>query len=388
MAAHPVASTIHQSTNHPSVQPGAERYRSLTGPSFRPTSFQDYFSRHLPQIFLHIVMFTDGTLVSLSWPHTMSDIFGWGYIFRAWSSVLAGKGWDEIPLLTGFDTDILEYFGRANMTERPLVMPIERKISSKVGMFAHRVEHAVQLHQMESQILCIPRTILHMLEEKTTSDMVSGHRVTEIDVIKEYLVGIAFAHMASSDRNVVIHGSLDLRRHWSYLEATPGFYVQNATLPYVAVVPLKTVTGEQFGRTAIAIHRAYELQRSAEQLVATAKLLRSSNLRDELPVLGDKDGHPVYFVDWPDVRFHTAIDFRPAVLPPEGATVGNAQRKGAGRPSYFHSDVLSKSALHNKDVFNLYGRDNDGNYWVGAVLSKKAMKSFDKKFAVPEAGME
>ncbi|KAF3387927.1 hypothetical protein DPV78_012283 [Talaromyces pinophilus] len=388
MADHPVASKLHHSTYYPSAQPGVEQFRSLTGPNARPTSFEDYLSRYLPQIFLHIVTFSDGTLMSLTWPHTMSDISGWGHIFRAWSGVLAGKRWNAVPHLAGYDTDVLEYFGRTRLAERSLVAPIDRKFSSKVGTFARRVEHAVQTSQMKSRLLCLPRETLDMLEEKTTHDMILNHGVTEMDVIKEYLVNIACAHMGSSDRNVVIHGSLDLRRHYPTLAMKPGVYIQNATLPYVALVPLKTVAEDSFGQTAVAIHRAYELQRPVQQLIAIAQLLRTSNMRDELPVLGDKDGHHIYFAEWPNVRFHTAIDFRPAVVPPPGeATTGNTpNRKGVGRPSYFHSDVLSKSALHDKDVFNLYGKDNEGNYWIGAVLHKKAMKNFDREFAVPEAG--
>lgn len=385
---HPVASKLHQGTYYPSVQPGVEQYRSLTGPNARPKSFEDYLSRYLPQIFLHIVTFTDGTLMSLTWPHTMSDISGWGHIFRAWSGVLAGKRYNAIPQLVGFDTDVLEYFGKTRLAERSLTEPIERKFSSKVGTLARSIEHAVQTPHMESRLLCLPRETLDMLEEKTTHDMILNQGVTEMDVIKEYLVSIACAHMEPSDRNVCIHGSLDLRRHYPAIAVKPGVYIQNATLPYVALVSLNTLAGGSFGQTAIAVHRAYELQRPVEQLIATAKLLRASYVHEKLPDLGDRDGHHIYFVEWPNVRFHTAIDFRPAVVgPPKETTTGNAQqRKGVGRPSYFHSDVLSKSAFHDKDVFNLYGKDNEGNYWVGAVLHKKAMKNFDRKFAVPEAG--
>jgi hypothetical protein len=318
----------------------------------------------------------------------MSDISGWGHIFRAWSGVLAGKRYNAIPHMAGFDTDVLEYFGRTRLAERSLLEPIERKFSSKIGSFTRRVEQAIQTPQMESRLLCLPRETLEMLEGKTTSDMILNHGVTEMNVIKEYLVSIACAHMGSSDRNVCIHGSLDLRCHYPTLAAKPGVYIQNATLPYVALVPLNTTIGECFGQTAIAIHRAYELQRTFQQLIATAKLLRTSNAREKLPVLGDRDGHHIFFLEWPNVRFHTAIDFRPAVIRPSKATTpGNVQKKkGVGRPRYSHSDILSKSALHDKDVFNLYGKDNEGNYWIGAVLSRKAMKNFDKKFAAPEGG--
>lgn len=384
---HPLASKLHQQTCHPSAQSGVEHYRALTGPDDRPTSLEDYIDQHLPQIFLHVVTFTDGTLLSVTWPHTMSDISGWGHIFRAWSAVLAGKRSTAIPHLAGFDTDVLEYFGRTRLAEHSLMEPIERKFSSKVGTYSRRVGHAIYAPQMESRLFCLPRETLDMLEEKTTFDMILNHQVTEMDVIKAYLVSITCAHMGSSDRNVCVHGSLDLRRHHAALAGKPGVYIQNATLPYVALVPLKTVNGEPFGQTAIETHRAYELQKPYPQLIATAKLLRTSNVREKSPVLGDHDGHHIFFVEWPNVRFHTAIDFGPAVVrPPKGMTTRNVHKKRAvGRPSYFHSDVLSKSDLHGKDVFNLYGKDNEGNYWVGAVLSKKAMKSFDKEFAAAEA---
>ncbi|KAF5009511.1 hypothetical protein F66182_15553, partial [Fusarium sp. NRRL 66182] len=168
MGDHPVASKLHQGTVYPSAQPGVEQFRSLTGPNARPTSFEDYLSRYLPQIFLHIVTFNDGTLMSLTWPHTMSDIFGWGHIFKAWSDVLGGKSYNAIPHLAGFDTDVLEYFGKTRLAERSLMEPIERKFSSKVGTLARSIEHAVQTPHMESRLLCLPRGILDVLEGRTT----------------------------------------------------------------------------------------------------------------------------------------------------------------------------------------------------------------------------
>ncbi|EED12167.1 hypothetical protein TSTA_002330 [Talaromyces stipitatus ATCC 10500] len=258
---HPLASNLHQSTCYPSAQSGVEQYRYLSGPAHRPTSFGDYLNRNLPQISLHVVRFTDGTLVSLTWPHTMSDVSGWAEIFRAWSAVLAGKR-RQVPNLAGFDADFLEYFGTSSGVPRLLIEPAGRQRA----------------------------------------------------------------------------------------------YIQNATFPYVAQMPPKDIAGKWFGQTATAIRKAYKILGDSEQLMTTANLLQTPNVRSRFPVLGDRAGHHIFFVNWASARLQSAIDFRAAVTHPTNTTEAKAKsgtmdhnmrnKKGVGKPSYFHSDILNKSDLH------------------------------------------
>lgn len=86
-------------------------------PDDGPQEIEDYLHTDRPQLSLHVVSFTDATLVSLTWPHTLWDAMGRREFLLAWTAVLAGRtddvrpayGADEQPLRGFADNPREEY---------------------------------------------------------------------------------------------------------------------------------------------------------------------------------------------------------------------------------------------------------------------------------------
>lgn len=64
-----------------------------------PRRFQDFLLDDRPQLHLTVVSFTDATLLSLFFPHTLADGQGLTDIVKAWCSILNGRK-ELVPALT------------------------------------------------------------------------------------------------------------------------------------------------------------------------------------------------------------------------------------------------------------------------------------------------
>ncbi|KAI7711144.1 hypothetical protein KC353_g9195 [Hortaea werneckii] len=69
-----------------------------------PTKLEDWLYTDKPPLSLHIVTFTDATVVGLSWSHTLLDAMGRHLLQRAWTAVLEGREQD-VPPFQGYYED-------------------------------------------------------------------------------------------------------------------------------------------------------------------------------------------------------------------------------------------------------------------------------------------
>ena len=65
MKEHPIASQLPQATNRPSVQADPKDFTLLALGKGSPRTIEEYLYTDAPQLSLHIVSFTDATLVTL-----------------------------------------------------------------------------------------------------------------------------------------------------------------------------------------------------------------------------------------------------------------------------------------------------------------------------------
>ncbi|OKL58156.1 hypothetical protein UA08_06827 [Talaromyces atroroseus] len=386
---HALASKMFHQTDGPSVHPGVEQIRPLCTDGNGATSFKEYIGKSIPQISLRVVTFTDGTLISVTWPHTMTDGRGWADVFRAWCAMLAKKP-ASIPRFMGYDLDNLEEFGFDQDIERSVLEPEKRPLSALPARLVRQTANIFLDHKMESRVFCLPADTIEELDSKTTDNMTSFYWVTEADVVKGWATNVICSHMGSSNRRVCIHSFFDLRDKLTDRFPAVGAFIQNATFPYLTQLRAIDLVHGPFGDTAVAVRKSCLQQGTPEQLAATAKLLRTSGMRDRYPVLGDPDGYHVYFLDWSNSGLLNAIDFSSAVEESSDADSDDTSIRPAGddkdkadkgKPSHFQVDIVSKSDLYRQDVFNLYGRDRGGNYWFGAVLHRKAMGRLEAEMA-------
>ena len=84
--------------------------RGLTVPENSPTQLADWIYTDRAQLGLHVVNFTDTTLVTLVWLHTLLDAMGRKALLLAWIAVLEGRD-EDVPELWGYDFDPLKDLG-------------------------------------------------------------------------------------------------------------------------------------------------------------------------------------------------------------------------------------------------------------------------------------
>jgi hypothetical protein len=71
-----------------------------------PRSTEDWLHADRPAISMHIVVFLDATLVTLTVHHVLADAVGLVGIYQAWTAILDGRD-NEIPPFVGFEEDPL-----------------------------------------------------------------------------------------------------------------------------------------------------------------------------------------------------------------------------------------------------------------------------------------
>ena len=87
------------------------RIADLGLPDSTPRCLEDYVNSDSSQLSLHIVNFTNATLVMLCWPHIAADAIGLREIAAAWGLVLAGRE-AEVPPMLSFQDDPMSTAGR------------------------------------------------------------------------------------------------------------------------------------------------------------------------------------------------------------------------------------------------------------------------------------
>jgi len=109
---HPLSSKLPKITSaeQASIHLGPANFLSLVTGPHSPQNFDDYLFCDTPQLHLFVTSFTDATLVSLTWPHTLSDAMGIEAIVKSWCLILNGRE-DLVPPFLGAYDDPLKLVG-------------------------------------------------------------------------------------------------------------------------------------------------------------------------------------------------------------------------------------------------------------------------------------
>lgn len=84
--------------------------RGVTVPENSPTQLADWIYTNRAQLGLHVVNFTDATLVTMVWLHTLLDVMGRKALLLAWTTVLEERD-EDVPDFWGYDFDPLKDLG-------------------------------------------------------------------------------------------------------------------------------------------------------------------------------------------------------------------------------------------------------------------------------------
>ncbi|KAL7620439.1 hypothetical protein AAE478_009434 [Parahypoxylon ruwenzoriense] len=382
IAKHPLASRLPRPTPKPTVLADPKEFGPLLRRWNAPQTIRDYLYTDAPQLSLHIVSFTDATIVTLSWPHTLLDAMGRRALLDAWIATLEGRDGDVKPL-HGVYHDPLETLG-TNPKEH-YVLAYRRLSPVQVFLFALSYIWATIFWwgAEETRMVCIPAAHLKTLHEGAIEDLAVAAAaqsdtdekkprpfISEGDVLSGWITRLALLHLRHTDQTVSIMNALGLRSVLAKDLLPPtSAYVGNAVGGVYAFVSMRDLFARPISHVASAVRRSIAEQGTREQIEARAALDGQALRRGKPAVFGDAKMTPVMISNWSKAKFFET-DFSAALvrpgLPPDVAAKRANYRPG--RPTYIQPNGLVDRRLPTHGSFPIVGKDAAGNYWLSGTL--------------------
>jgi hypothetical protein len=372
---HPLATRIPKPSNKPAVVGDPDVFSELMRPPKSPTKLADYTTSDIPQLGLHIVSFTDKTLVTLYWPHTLMDAMGKSAVLEAWGLILQGRE-EEVKVPIGAIEDPLEELGRYPTEAHKL----EHR---RLGIWALMSWGMGQLpslwRKLETRMVCVPSSFLDKLRQEAIDELAStqktanGERqeegkpfLSEGDVLCAWFTRLATAHLPhNSSQTIVLNNAFDIRKRLSTPSSAP--YISNAVSFIPVLLSLGDIREKSLWYTASQIRKAIQELGSREQVETYQALVRNS--RGKMPpFFGNANMHMITYSNWSKAKLFD-VDFSAAIIGEEG------KKRGVAKPVYMQNNQFG---LTLPSGFPVLGKDNEGNYWVSGYMSEGVWKGIEK----------
>jgi hypothetical protein len=402
---HPVASKLPKATDIPSINPGPPRFLQHMVPPGVPKTINDYIQSDEPQLALHIVTFTDATLVTLIWPHTLSDCMGMQGLMSAWNLILEDreaevpplKGVYEHPLATvgvkepyestnlprlrglpmiGF---LIRYFIerwlQPELTIRTIYIPSHTITTLKAGI----VNELAKLGTLNGKDV--------VLESTKSKGSATRPFLSDGDILTSWIARASYRALVplGSVRTLAIMNLFDARGRTPGAFDPNSAYLVNASFATFANVPPSQA--RDLTSIAAIVRSAVSEQTTPPQVEMAVRELRNS-LTSIVPLLfWPADSFMFVMSNWSRARFFETVDFSAALITREGAKqasrdlgIRSTPGDGAygGQPVYAHAQLLvpEKAA---RQSFQIMGRDTAGGYWMFGNLPTAAWKVIEEE---------
>ncbi|KAM0254612.1 hypothetical protein ACHAQJ_006579 [Trichoderma viride] len=371
MSEHPDASKLPSVSNKPTTFPSPRNYQSLAMRPGAPSCIDDYYYSDLPQFALHVVSFTDGTLVSISFNHVTSDLAGLMAIMNAWQLVLAGKP-EAVPPFKGFYDDSMAGLYKAQTAEK-FVLADKQLSGWRLAAFGLRLIFDSWWNSpVESKLLCVPKQTMDALVQEARDQLPqsvdansaanSSPFISENDIVVA-LAAKALARSLSANRPITVLQAVDPRSRVKSVFEQDAAYVCNAPAAAFVFYNGQEAIDESIGELALEGRKALLSQLTEEQMKAVAVLAGKSMMSTgNPPMFGESNTAFLVFSNWSKAAFLDKVDFSPAIV--KSAETGRPQGK-PGRPVYYHSQSIEKGQFA-PNVVVIMGRDLEGNFWMNA----------------------
>ncbi|KAF3057231.1 lysR family regulatory protein [Daldinia childiae] len=374
IARHPTGCRLPRATAKPAVLSDPEEFAPLLRRWGAPRRLADYLYTDAPQLSLHIVSFTDATIVSLSWPHTLLDAMGRRELLDAWIAVLEGRD-DDVKPLYGVLQDPLESLGTD--PQEPYVLAHRRLAPIQALIFAISYIWTTLFWSRgeDTRMVCVPAThvqslhkgALDYLASQTDEDEKVKPFVSEGDVLSGWVTRLALRHLQHTEQTVSIMNAFGMRSVLAKdLLPQTHAYVGNAVAGVWAFVSMRDLFARPLGYVAAAVRRSIAEQGTRAQVEARAAVDLAAGKRGKSAMYGDPAMAPIMISNWSKAKFFDT-DFSAAVVRP-GADPEKRANK-IGRPSYIQPNGLV-NGMPTRNSFPIVGKDAAGNYWLSGTLQK------------------
>jgi hypothetical protein len=359
---------LRHSSDVPQTVADPDEYLELMRPAAgSPSKLDDYVRSDLPQIGLHIITYTDATLVSIYYPHTLMDAMGTHAFLNAWQLALAGRD-NDIP--TPIEGDPLAALGSDASAAGKHKLAHQRM--SMLGLGLYGVQQVPSLlRKNECRMVRLPGAHLSKMRRDALVELARDFHdplnkeqpppfVTEGDVLVAWWARIACTAagiLPDSDRLVVINNAFSFRKTVEgELLPRDAPYVSNAVSFVYVLVTARDIFSLSIARLAARIRQSMMDLRTRGQLEAFAAITKESSAR-MVPIFGSTGMHMLTFTNWKQAdTFGTDL---------AGARPLGSKNAGPCLPKYVQNNQLGFTL---PNAFPIVGQDADGSYWMSGYM--------------------
>ncbi|GIK04355.1 hypothetical protein Aspvir_008436 [Aspergillus viridinutans] len=390
---HPLACRLPQKTGQcPSIQEGCHTFRAFSVPPDLPNNIKHYLTTDEPLLSLRIISFTDATLVSITFPHAVTDAMGTADFLRAWSSMLADR-LDQLPPVLGARGDVMASVGTLDDKRSQSPHALEhRRIRglSLVSLILRLVWDRLTRRNIQARTIYLPAEFIARLRQSAQLDsqpsQPSGETefsfLSDGDLITAWGAQMVLSSYANGGPAIICN-VFDLRSRIEDLFDPAGVYLQNLFLPTMIDLqaPPNGHSTMPLGHIARRIRHAIVEQATDAQARRLVRVMRATIASTGLmPLFGSLGATIIACTNWSKAQFREAARFSPAALPsrsPSAFTSGAGCDPGACVA--FAGTIISASD-NPRDTFMIYGKDDEGNYWIHAYLRQETWDFIGKMF--------
>ncbi|PON24195.1 hypothetical protein TGAM01_v206883 [Trichoderma gamsii] len=354
---HPLASRLPKPTTNAgaTIVADPDEFLPLAKGPDCPAVVDDYLYSDRPLFGLHIVSFTDSTLVTLHWLHVACDTLGNKAVMQNWMLMLQGRD-DEVLPQAGFDSDPCADLGKYPIETH--VLEKERMSNGAMAGWVFNNLGDLAFRAKENRMVCLPGAYVDKMYETAMDELASQAELskkpflTENDVLTAWCTRMALSHLPpDSDTPVTVQVAGSMRKALKVdLLPTDQPYVSNCFGFMNVLLQAGEILNHPLSYTAAKIREAINVQRSRGQLEAYWAMFREQSVA--LPIFfGSSRTHQLSYSNWTrSDLFNT--DFSAAAVNP---------RSEPCLPSYINH---SQMPFQFGEGFLFMGKDSKGNYWM------------------------
>lgn len=391
---HPQAGYLHVPTTGPSIL-AVPPYKCMfaTPPDF-PTTVDDMIKRGLPQLLLYITSFSDATLVSLVWPHTLSDGSGVLALLQNWAHVLSGREEQVSPMLGAWKDVILEAENVEPEADREpwAIEPMRLEGWPMLAWGLRYLWYWIRGPALESRTVFLPhetgtkiKTQVQKEIDSMPVDPAQKNFASEGDIFTAWVTHIVAASEPTK-RPITIMAFYDLRRPVASAMNSGGLYIQNLLMLTYAFISPQLLRGP-VGPVAVAHRHHLQQQTSPPQALACSRRHRLDleTTGRQRHLFGEPTSQAILFNNFLKTGYLTEVDFSAAVL--RSGETAEKRNNPSGTPIVYSYRVDS-APLDKVTSFYMLGKDHGGNYWFQGNLRPAAWSEMEKRLRQLDAAAE
>lgn len=363
-AEHAIASQLGDKNKSNGISAVPDQLKSILYSADTPTTLTEFLQADCHCLGLHVVRFTDATLVTINWPHVLFDTMALADILHAWTLMLRGHG-DKIQMPSWFDSDPLASLGVS--CETPHKLADYRLSLPSLASFGVRSALRFLCSKIEHRMVYIPAWYLQSIRETALRDlklMEPGQAMpflSDGDVLCAWWARHSVRHLdkhKQHGKTVVISNAMSIRPVLVKDILPPGQpFIANSTAIITTLMKLEDVTDQPLMNAANKVRHSIIKLRSREQVEAYAAL-QSSSWKRVAPLFGDHKMHAIMVSNWSKAKLFD-MDFSGALF--DIAETRLRQSRTRVKPAFIQSHFAGGDFV---EVVVVIGKDADGGYWL------------------------